>query len=128
MLAVARREAPALTWIEADLAELPAGAVAQPYDLVVLAGNVVPLLAEGTLAKVVRTLADSLRIDGTLVAGFGLDASHLPAGCPVTDLGAYDAAATDAGLTLVERFGTWDGDPFDEGVGYAVSVHVRRRG
>jgi SAM-dependent methyltransferase len=128
MLAVARHEAPRLTWIEADLADLPAGAVGRPYDLVVLAGNVVPLLAEGTLGEVVRTLADNLRVGGTLVAGFGLDASHLPAGCPVTDLESYDAAAAAAGLALAERFGTWDGDPFDGRGGYVVSVHARSRG
>ncbi len=51
MLAVARREAPDLTWVQSDLADLAEQVRAHaPYDAVVLAGNVVPLLAEGTLA------------------------------------------------------------------------------
>jgi SAM-dependent methyltransferase len=124
MLAVARREALAITWVRGDLADLPDEVTdAGPYDLVVLAGNVVPLLAEDTLTAVVTGLVDVLRPGGLLVAGFGLDAAHLPAGCPVTPLTDYDAAVS--ALTRVGRFATWQAAPFDEGAGYAVSVHRR---
>ena len=124
MLAVARREAPGLTWVAGDLAAVP-GPVrrAAPYDLVVMAGNVIPLLAPGTLPAAVAGLAELLDPDGILVAGFGLDKAHLPPGCPVTPLREYDEAATRAGLVLAERIGTWDGQPFHEQDGYAVSVH-----
>ena len=122
MLAVARREAPQLTWVLGDLADLPEEVLrAAPYDLVVMAGNVVPLLAEGTLPAVVDALAGVLRPGGLLVAGFGLDAAHLPRGCPVTPLAEYDRAA--AGLTPVTRHSTWTADAFDEASGYAVVVH-----
>ena len=124
MLAVARREAPSLAWLEGDLAHLPDGVAADaPYDAVVMAGNVVPLLAEDTLPAVVTGLAGLLRPGGLLVAGFGLDAGHLPPGCPVTPLAEYVAATTAAGLTAVDRFSTWQAGPFDEAESYVVTVH-----
>lgn len=128
MLAVARREAPDLPWFAADLASVTATDLggARDFDLVVLAGNVVPLLAEGTLPSAVAHLRDLLRPGGRLVAGFGLDGAHLPRGCPVTPLTDYDRACGDAALSAEQRFSTWDAEPFDERAGYAVSVHVRR--
>jgi SAM-dependent methyltransferase len=124
MLTVARRESPELTWAVGDLAALPEAVTSRaPYDLVVMAGNVVPLLAPGTLRASVRGLAGLLAPDGALVAGFGLDAAHLPPGCPVTPLTEYDEAATGTGLAPTERWSTWDAQPFDEHGGYAVSVH-----
>jgi SAM-dependent methyltransferase len=123
MLAVAREQAPGLDWVLADLGE-----TAQvlrdrpPFDLVVLAGNVVPLVAEGSLPDVVGSLVDVLAPEGTLVAGFGLDTRHLPRGCPVTPLHEYDAALASHGLTVADRFATWDGRPYDENAGYAVTV------
>jgi SAM-dependent methyltransferase len=123
MLAVARREAPSLTWHEGDLAHLPDAVAADaPYDVVVMAGNVVPLLAEDTLPAVVAGLAALLRPDGLLVAGFGLDAAHLPPGCPVTPLADYESATAAAGLTAVERFSTWQAARFEEAEGYVVTV------
>jgi len=125
MLAVARREHPGLAWVLADLCALPeAGAVvAGGYDLVLAAGNVIPLLAEGALQPTVAQLARVLAPSGLLVCGFGLDAAHLPPGCPVTPLSAYDRACDAAGLGLVRRLAAWDGAPYDGG-GYAVSVHA----
>jgi hypothetical protein len=40
------------------------------------------------------------------------------------DLASYDQWCADAGLEAVDRFATWDGDPYVGG-GYAVSVHRR---
>ena len=126
MLAVARRAAPQVPWHRADLATLtPADlAGAAGVALVVMAGNVVPLLAEGTVGRSVAALTALLRPGGLLVAGFGLDPAHLPPRCPVTPLEDYDEAARSAGLSLQARYSTWDGAPFDPAEGYAVSVHV----
>ncbi len=123
MLDVARRNAPRLTWLRADLADFdPAAAGVRPgFDLVVAAGNVFPLLAPGTEAAVAAGLARALRPGGLLVAGFGLDQEHLPVP-PSLTLTEYDVHCTAAGLTLTDRFATWDADPYDGG-GYAVSVH-----
>ncbi len=122
MLAEARRAAPELTWLHADLATVslePGG-----FDLVVAAGNVVPLLAAGTEAATVAQLAAALRPGGLLVTGFGLDATHLPLAAAPVDLASYDEWCAAAGLTLQERFATWDGAPYDVG-GYAVTIHRR---
>ncbi|MET8578977.1 class I SAM-dependent methyltransferase [Streptomyces sp. NPDC005012] len=125
MLAVARRQRPDLPWHQADLAEFEPRAlgVAPDFDLVVAAGNVLQLVAEDTAATVVRRLAAALRPGGLLVAGFGLDEQHLPV-APTLTLRQYDDHCAAAGLAPVERFGTWDADPYDGG-GYAVSVHHR---
>jgi SAM-dependent methyltransferase len=125
MLAVARREHPGLTWVLADLGALHEAVevVAGGYDLALAAGNVIPLLAEGALQTTVAQLARALARSGLLVCGFGLDAAHLPPGCPVTPLSAYDRACEAAGLGLVRRLAAWDGAPYDGG-GYAVSVHT----
>ncbi|MEU7486967.1 class I SAM-dependent methyltransferase [Streptomyces sp. NPDC042319] len=125
MLAVAREQAPDLPWFQADLAEFEPDrlGIAADFDLVVAAGNIFPLLAPGTEATVVKRLAAALRPGGLLVAGFGLDAAHLPVPPSIT-LSEYDDSCAAAGLTLVDRFATWDADPYEAG-GYAVSVHRR---
>ncbi|CAM5719590.1 class I SAM-dependent methyltransferase [Streptomyces hirsutus] len=125
MLAVAQQQAPELPWFQADLAgfEPDLLGIAADFDLVVAAGNVFPLLAVGTEATVVKRLAAALRPGGLMVAGFGLDEAHLPVPPSIT-LSAYDDCCAVAGLTLVDRFATWDAAPYDGG-GYAVSVHRR---
>ncbi len=132
MLAHARAAAPHLPWVRADLAALDravldaaAAGLGTPFDLVVAAGNVVPLVAHGTEAEVVARLAALLRPGAPLVAGFGLDADHLPLDAAPFGLAEYDTWCTAAGLVLAERYATWDGAPYAGG-GYAVSVHRRR--
>jgi SAM-dependent methyltransferase len=135
MLAEARRARPDLPWLAADLAALPGfsrllelagsdpAADAAGFDLAVAAGNVIPLLAPGSLDATVQRLAAVLAPGGLLVAGFGLDPAHLPAGCPVTPAADYQAACANAGLAEVSRHGGWDGA--DESGGYLVSVHSK---
>jgi hypothetical protein len=52
-----------------------------------------------------------------MVAGFQLDQGF--------GLHDYDLVCRAAGLTLVERWATWNGQPFVDEGGYAVSVHRR---
>lgn len=125
MLAVARREAPAQEWLLGDLARLDALALRPGFDLVLAAGNVIPLLAGGTEAAVVRQLAAALRPGGLLVTGMGLDAAHLPLPRPPMTLREVDDWCGRAGLDLRQRYATWSGDPYRDGDGYAVSVHSR---
>ena len=127
MLATARATDAPIAWLLADLAELDVSAaeLAGGFDLVVCAGNVVPLLAEGTESRAVARLAALLRPGAPLVCGFGLDPAHLPLDFAPVDLPSYDAWCAAAGLELRERYATWDREPY-EGGGYAVSVHVRR--
>jgi SAM-dependent methyltransferase len=128
MLAEARRAAPELTWVEADLAELATSSVPNlgKYDLVVAAGNVVPLVSPGSEAAVVAALAAALRPGGLLVAGFGLTPTYLPIPEAPVSLDAYDSFCAAAGVELAHRWSTWDGKPYDGG-GYAVSVHQRAK-
>jgi SAM-dependent methyltransferase len=125
MLQVARATAPALALTLVDLAAPGSAVTEEPADLVVAAGNVIPLLAPGTLAHAVTTLTGALRPGGLLVCGFGLDRAHLPRGCPVTPLTDFEDHCSAAGLQAHDRFGTWDRAPFNPADGYVVTVHRR---
>jgi 2-polyprenyl-3-methyl-5-hydroxy-6-metoxy-1,4-benzoquinol methylase len=120
MLEVARADAPDLAWRTADLATLDLG---RRFDVVLLAGNIVPLLEPGALPAVARRLAAHVAPGGRVVCGFGLDAAHLPAGCPVTPLADFDAAMAAAGLEPVVRWSGWDRAAFDPAAGYVVAEH-----
>jgi SAM-dependent methyltransferase len=122
MLDVARADAPDLDWRQGDLATFDLG---ETFDVIVLAGNIVPLLEPGTLVAAAARLAAHLAPDGVLVCGFGYDEAHLPPGAPVTPLASYDEATAAAGPTLSQRWSSWDGQPFTDDGGYAVSVHTR---
>ena len=62
---------------------------------------------------------------GFVVCGFGLDAAHLPSGCPVTPLESFEGAMAAAGLVLRQRFGGWDAAAYTSEEGYVVTVHQR---
>jgi SAM-dependent methyltransferase len=128
MLAVARRSAQDVAWLQRDLAALDPEdpELGGAFDVVLAAGNVIPLLAEGTEAHVIRRLAGCLRDHAPLVAGFGTDVGHLPLDDVPVRLEDYDGWCAEAGLILRERLLTWDRDPFEADQGYAVSVHARR--
>jgi SAM-dependent methyltransferase len=117
MIAAARTTAPELAWAVADLAELDLG---RRFDVVVLAGNVVPYVDIGSRADAVAGCARHLAPGGWLVAGFALRA-----GWPT--LADYDGWCAAAGLVLADRFGTWDREPLTDPPRYAVSVHRRDR-
>jgi SAM-dependent methyltransferase len=112
MLATARARAPGVEWVRSDLAGLDLG---RRFDVVVMAGNVVLFTAPGTESSVVAGCARHVATGGTLLAGFQLDRSY--------GLDDYDRDAALAGMRLVDRWATWDGEPFTEGAGYAVSAH-----
>ncbi|WP_329790593.1 class I SAM-dependent methyltransferase [Lentzea sp. DG1S-22] len=109
MLDYAREQAPHITWVRSDLAELDLG---RTFDAVVMAGNVPLFTAPGTQDALVAGVAR--HVGGVLVAGFSLDRGYTAE--------QYDEHCARAGLRLVERFATWDRTPF-EGHDYAVSVH-----
>lgn len=119
MLAEARAKAPDLEWVQADLASValtgPEGHTRR-FDVVLLAGNVMIFLAPGSEGAVVANLARHLSPGGRLVAGFQLGGNQL-------ELAAYDQLAARAGLALVDRWSTWNRDPWTRSARYAVSVH-----
>ncbi|MFV0464036.1 MAG: class I SAM-dependent methyltransferase [Nostocoides sp.] len=124
MIATAHRRDPSTRLVTADLSSLFLRS--QTFDIVLLAGNVIPLLAPGTLHVVLRRLADHVHPAGFLMAGFGLDADHVPPGCPITPLRDYDSACEAAGLKPVLRYATWSRKAWTEDSGYVVAVHHPR--
>ena len=112
MLATARRAAPEIDWIEQDLTSLQ---LDRTFDAVVMAGNVPLFTAPGTHAALVAGCARHVGPGGAFVSGFQLERGFT--------LDDYDAHCTAAGLTLTERFATWDREPFAAAGKYAVSVH-----
>lgn len=114
LLAFARRDAPHLQWVHGDLATVR---MPRRYSLVAMPGNVMVFCRPEDRAPIVANLADHLESGGLLVAGFMLedraDAVSLP---------QYDAACVAVGLTLQDRFATWERAPYADG-NYAVSVH-----
>ena len=116
MIAEARRRAPDLLWVEADLSGLDLG---RTFELVVMAGNVLLFTRPGTEGAVVGACAAHLAGGGLLVAGF-----QLGRGVGLAD---YDAHCAAARLDLEARWSSWDRQPFVPGGDYAVSVHRRTR-
>jgi hypothetical protein len=102
--------------VVADLAELDLArlGVAQPFDVVVCAGNVMPYLAPGTEVEVLRGFAAHLVPDGVALVGFGTTRGY--------DLADFDRHVTNAGLNLEQRFATWDLRPWIGHGDFAVSV------
>ncbi len=98
MLGVASSQAPELPWAVGDLAD-PSLDLGRRFALVVAAGNVLLFVTPGTEGEAVRTMARHLAPGGLLVAGFQLH---------TLGVARYDELAAAAGLSLVERFATWD--------------------
>lgn len=115
MIAEARRRAPDLAWVEADLASLQLG---RTFDVVVLAGNVPLFCPAGDREALVASCAAHVAPGGAMVAGFQLDREY--------GLDAHDRACLAVGLTLEHRWSTWDQEPFGPASRYAVSLHRRR--
>lgn len=113
MIGLARTKAPELTWLQADLSELD---LPSRFDVVVLAGNVLPYVAAGRRHAAVMACARHLAPCGRLIVGF-----QLQAGWP--SLADYDDWCDSAHLVLEARFATWDRQPFTGANSYAVSVH-----
>ncbi len=114
MIAEARRRAPELAWVHADLVTLDLG---RSFDVVVMAGNVPIFCPVPDRPALVTSCAAQVGAGGALVAGFQLDRGYA--------LGDYDQACESVGLVLAERWATWDREGFEEGSRYAVSVHRR---
>jgi SAM-dependent methyltransferase len=115
MLDRARRRSSDVTWALADLAALDLG---RTFDVVVLAGNVLPFVEPADRAAAVQGCARHLAPAGRLVSG-----ASLQRGWPTTsDLDGWSGAA---GLELVERFAGWDREPWTPESSYAVTVSRR---
>lgn len=116
LIAAAREDHPGPTWLVGDLSELDLAAhgVEAPFDAAVAAGNVLTFVAPGSEVDVLRRIAAHLAADGRLVVGFATDRDYA--------LSAFDADLVAAGLTLEQRFATWDLRPWRDDADFAVSL------
>ena len=114
MIAEAMRLAPGLEWVRADLATLALG---RAFDVVVLAGNVPLFCPVAQRSALVASCAAHTAREGALVTGFQLHRGY--------DLEDFDRACQAADLSMVDRWATWDRQPFVGGGDYVVSLHTR---
>lgn len=114
MIAAAHAKEPGLAWLVADLTELDRS---ERFDVVVMAGNVVPYVSADRRAEAVTACARHLVPGGRLVAGFALRPRW-------PSLAEYDGWCAGAGLVAEDRWATWERASYGGG-DYAVSVHVR---
>ena len=108
MLTHARSKSPALSWHLGNLADIEFPLV---FHTVVMAGNVILFVDEIDRPSVVANVARYVELGGLVIAGFQL---ARPDGRRVT-LNDWDRWTEAVGLPLIERFSTWDEDPFAEG-------------
>lgn len=112
LIEAAEADQPGPDYHVADLSELDLPE--QRFDAVVMAGNVLVFVAEGTEPLVLARLAAHLRPGGKLLIGCRLDRSY--------SVDMLDAHAEAAGLHRIQRFSTWDLDPFTAESDFAVSI------
>ena len=116
LIAAAEADHPGPTWLLADLAELdlPARGIAEGFDVIVSAGNVMPFLAPGTRAEVLRRLGLHLRDRGRIVVGFGAGRDYA--------FGEFHADVAEAGLVVDLELATWELHPFRDDADFLVAV------
>ena len=116
LIGAAVADHPGPRWLVADLSELDLAALGEPdpFDAVVLAGNVMLFVAPGSETRVLARVAAHTRVDGVVVVGFGLDRGY--------QIPDFDEHLTAAGLVLEHRFATWDLRPWRDDATFAVSI------
>lgn len=135
LIDIARQEDPGTEYIHADLAEMdlsqenlsPWGtstwAGTRGFRAAILAGNVVPYLAGGTLDRVIRQICAHLVSGGFIIAGYGLTRADLPETAHIVPISEYDRALRGAGFSIQQRYASWERAPWRPSSDYAVSVH-----
>jgi SAM-dependent methyltransferase len=116
LIAAAETDHPGPRWIVGDLAELdlPAQGIAEPFDAVVCAGNVMAFLARSTRGEVLRRLRAHLAPDGRAAIGFGAGRGY-----PFEE---FLDDARGAGLEADLLLSTWDFRPYAPGADFLVAV------
>ena len=116
LIAAAEEDHPGPRWLVGDLAELdlPARGVAEPFDAIVCAGNVMAFLAPSTRVEVLRRFRAHLREDGRAAIGYGAGRGY----SFEEFLGDARAVGFEADLLL----STWDLRPFVEDAEFLVAV------
>jgi SAM-dependent methyltransferase len=116
LIAAAETDHPGPRWLVGDLAELdlPARGIADPFDIIVSAGNVMTFLAPSTRVQVLARLRAHLADDGRAVIGFGAGREY--------EFSQFFDDATAAGLPPDLLLSTWDLRPFAEDSDFLVAI------
>jgi 2-polyprenyl-3-methyl-5-hydroxy-6-metoxy-1,4-benzoquinol methylase len=116
LIEAAEQDHPGPCWLVGDLAELdlPALGIAEPFDVVLSAGNVMTFLAPSTRVQVLRRLRAHLSDNGRAVIGFGAGRDY------EFDEFLHDAA--EAGLAPDLLLSSWDLRPFVDGSDFLVAL------
>jgi SAM-dependent methyltransferase len=116
MLETARARCPSVEWIEGDISTL---SLDRKFDIVLMAGNVINFAIPERRQPALENLAHHLRPTGLLINGHSIR----PDGCPPA---MFEAWAEALNLELVERWSTWDMEPFRQGSEYSLTVYRLR--
>ncbi|MCK0174465.1 trans-aconitate 2-methyltransferase [Mycolicibacterium sp. F2034L] len=116
LIEAAEQDHPGPRWLVGDLAELdlPARGIAEPFDVIVSAGNVMTFLAPSTRTQVLSRLRAHLSDDGRAVIGFGAGRDY--------EFGQFLADAAEAGLEPDLLLSTWDLRPFTADSDFLVAL------
>lgn len=116
LIAAAEQDHPGPRWLVGDLAELdlPARGIAEPFDVIVSAGNVMTFLAPSTRVQVLSRLRAHVADNGRAAIGFGAGRDY-----------AFDVFlndAVDAGFAIDVLLSTWDLRPFTDDSDFLVAI------
>lgn len=116
LIEAAENDHPGPRWLVGDLAELdlPARGIADPFDIIVSAGNVMTFLAPSTRVQVLTRLRAHLADDGRAVIGFGAGRDY--------EFGQFFDDAAAAGFTTDLLLSTWDVRPFTDDSDFLVAI------
>lgn len=116
LIEAAEADYPGPTWLTGDLAtlDLSVRGIAEGFDMIVSAGNVMAFVAVTERVPALRQLGKHLNDNGRIVVGFGNHRGY--------SFDEFDADATTAGLVFDAKFATWDLRPFGPDADFIVAV------
>lgn len=116
LIEAAEQDYPGPRWLVGDLAELdlPARGIAEPFDVIVSAGNVMAFLAPSTRIQVLSRLRAHVADNGRAAIGFGAGRDY--------EFDVFLNDAVDAGFAPDLLLSTWDMRPFTEDSDFLVAL------
>jgi SAM-dependent methyltransferase len=116
LVAAAEEDHPGPRWLVGDLAELdlPALGIAEPFDAIVSAGNVMTFLAPSTRGAVLRRFRAHVRPDGRAAIGFGAGRGY--------EFADFLDDARAVGWEPDLLLSTWDLRPFTDDSDFLVAI------
>ncbi len=119
LIDAAEADHPGPAYVVRDLAELalPSSGIAEPFDAIVCAGNVMTFCAPSTRGLIIDRLGAHLRPDGRLAVGFGAGRGY--------EFAEFFEDVEAAGLEADLLLSTWDLRPFTAESDFLVAVLSR---